>query len=50
MTGVLAMVALVQLGGRSELAIPSSADRGEPHFCPSENPADATAGDDCKLA
>jgi drug/metabolite transporter (DMT)-like permease len=46
MTGVLAMVALVQLGGRSKRIIKASGDSGEPHFCPSENPADASVGDD----
>ena len=42
--GVLAMVALVQFGSRgqeSRVAEPEA----EPHFCPSENPADAMTGD-----
>ena len=40
MAGVLVMVALVQLGGgRGEM--PRDVEEGaEPHFCPSENPAD----------
>jgi drug/metabolite transporter (DMT)-like permease len=43
MTGVLGMVALVQFGGRSA-ASPTFAETSEPHFCPSENPADAPLG------
>jgi drug/metabolite transporter (DMT)-like permease len=39
--GVLGMVALVQLGGRTSKAVAAQSEREEPHFCPSENPADA---------
>jgi drug/metabolite transporter (DMT)-like permease len=39
--GVLGMVALVQFGGRSADVAAAQAEREEPHFCPSENPADA---------
>jgi drug/metabolite transporter (DMT)-like permease len=46
MTGVLAMVALVQLGGTFRAAVSAPASGSEPHFCPSENPADAMPGDD----
>ncbi len=42
--GVLAMVAVVQLGGRATAEI-SETETGEPHFCPSENPADAPIGE-----
>lgn len=45
MGGVLAMVALVQLGGRSPRVAMTSPEAAEPHFCPSENPADAAIGD-----
>jgi drug/metabolite transporter (DMT)-like permease len=41
MAGVLGMVALVQFGG-AEGAKAQAADAREPHFCPSENPVDAT--------
>jgi hypothetical protein len=48
--GVLAMVALVQFGGRVARADkPVAAEpqaEEEPHFCPSENPADAPVGDE----
>lgn len=52
MAGVLAMVALVQFGGRKHAATrakPQAAEgdweaKQEPHFCPSENPADAEFG------
>jgi drug/metabolite transporter (DMT)-like permease len=43
MAGVLAMVALVQFGGRPLAAQHEVA--AEPHFCPSENPVDATIAD-----
>src|SRR6185503_12633053 len=48
--GVLAMVAIVQLGGGrgpEVVAKPQAARREaeEPHFCPSENPAASTVGD-----
>jgi hypothetical protein len=49
MAGVLGMVALVQFGGAAdakppfdELRIGRQAAGTEPHFCPSENPVDAT--------
>jgi drug/metabolite transporter (DMT)-like permease len=38
--GVLAMVALVQFGGGAAPAEPAEVEAGEPHFCPSENPAE----------
>jgi drug/metabolite transporter (DMT)-like permease len=38
--GVLAMVALVQLG-RPPVVDEAAHEAAEPHFCPSENPADA---------
>jgi drug/metabolite transporter (DMT)-like permease len=41
MGGVLAMVALVQFGAKSGSAGALSGGGSEPHFCPSENPADA---------
>jgi drug/metabolite transporter (DMT)-like permease len=44
MAGVLSMVALVQFGG-AERAKPRAAELAEPHFCPSENPVDATVMD-----
>jgi drug/metabolite transporter (DMT)-like permease len=44
--GVLAMVALVQSGGRPALASSALPTSREPHFCPSENPTDAEVGDD----
>jgi drug/metabolite transporter (DMT)-like permease len=37
MAGVLAMVALVQFGGKPDV---SKTELAEPHFCPSENPVD----------
>jgi drug/metabolite transporter (DMT)-like permease len=44
MAGVLSMVALVQFGSvRAEAK--TQAVGGEPHFCPSENPVDATVMD-----
>jgi drug/metabolite transporter (DMT)-like permease len=43
--GVLAMVALVQFGGRPVAAPATDATATEPHFCPSENPADAPVGE-----
>jgi drug/metabolite transporter (DMT)-like permease len=39
--GVLGMVALVQLGGAGNVKLEAGEEREEPHFCPSENPADA---------
>jgi drug/metabolite transporter (DMT)-like permease len=39
--GVLAMVALVQFGGRPAHPPTGDSTATEPHFCPSENPADA---------
>jgi drug/metabolite transporter (DMT)-like permease len=39
--GVLGMVALVQLGGGGKVKVAAGDEREEPHFCPSENPADA---------
>jgi drug/metabolite transporter (DMT)-like permease len=45
MGGVLAMVALVQFGGRPSHTTATSPEAAEPHFCPSENPADTPVGD-----
>jgi drug/metabolite transporter (DMT)-like permease len=45
MGGVLAMVALVQLGGRVVRVEAGEEESTEPHFCPSENPVDATVGE-----
>jgi drug/metabolite transporter (DMT)-like permease len=44
MSGVLATVALVQFGGRVPAKM-AELETAEPHFCPSENPADAPLGD-----
>lgn len=40
MSGVLAMVALVQFSGRPARADETQQEKVEPHFCPSENPSD----------
>ncbi len=40
--GVLAMIALVQFAGTSATTLES--EQAEPHFCPSENPADTPVG------
>ena len=40
MAGVLVMVALVQLGGGRAEVSEGIEEAAEPHFCPSENPAD----------
>jgi drug/metabolite transporter (DMT)-like permease len=45
MVGVLAMVALVQFGAAPAPARATEPDAAEPHFCPSENPADTSVGD-----
>jgi drug/metabolite transporter (DMT)-like permease len=43
--GILAMVALVQLGGWHAQKAMARGAAAEPHFCPSENPIDPTASD-----
>lgn len=45
MSGVLAMVALVQFGANATAEASSPRVGSEPHFCPSENPADAEVGE-----
>jgi drug/metabolite transporter (DMT)-like permease len=45
MLGVLGMVALVQLGGQRSVKTVKGERELEPHFCPSENPADAPISD-----
>lgn len=44
-SGVLAMVALVQFNGRRIAINSMTSGADEPHFCPSENPADASLGE-----
>jgi drug/metabolite transporter (DMT)-like permease len=44
MGGVLAMVALVQYGGRNSRAEVAEPPATEPHFCPSENPTNIEVG------
>lgn len=51
MTGVLAMVAVVQWSDRTASASAMTPERAEPHFCPSENPAGTNFGDpECERA
>jgi drug/metabolite transporter (DMT)-like permease len=45
MAGVLVMVAMVQLGGAPSRVSRGQEEPTEPHFCPSENPADTPLGD-----